>query len=287
MPVTLLNDASTLVSRSWKCESPSSVVSYVLQHCAGASNPEIEPSGMPRDYIAENIHPFQVVQQQAQAALADGNDPSFVHFMTYRNYGTHYFRSLNFMTRQPPVAEFFPTEVGAEHGYADPRLIMTHSFPCDFDLLSDILNGLDENGVDINSLAIFNPVLKSFSLLGNQALGCGMGGGVIKSSLSNSGSAAQQNMCPDYVEQFLLKRQARMSLLEQDKIALRIQVPWQPRLHAGDVIRLTIGNKSAPDTLIYGSGDYLIVSLTHNIRLGGVGSVTMDCVSVTAGKGIV
>jgi hypothetical protein len=162
---------------------------------------------------------------------------------------------------------------------------MTHSFPCDFDLLSDILNGVDENGVDINSLMIFNPVMKTFSLLGNQAIGCGMGGGVIKGSLSNSGSAQQQNSCPDDVQTHLLKRQARMALLEQDKIALRLVVPWNPELHAGKIITLTLNNKEDPDQLNYGSGDYLIVSMTHNLKLGGFSTSTMDCVSKTVGSG--
>jgi hypothetical protein len=54
------------------------VVSDVLVNCAGAINPDIEPSLPARDYIAENIHPFQVVNQQAEVALAGGNDPSFL-----------------------------------------------------------------------------------------------------------------------------------------------------------------------------------------------------------------
>ena len=73
---SLLNDAKTLVSKSWKCESPKEVVSYALG-CAGVQNisfptGSIEPS---RDYIAENIHPFQVVAQQSNVAHWSG-DPS-------------------------------------------------------------------------------------------------------------------------------------------------------------------------------------------------------------------
>jgi hypothetical protein len=282
---TLLNDAATLVSKSWKCTDPSSVVRYVLSACAGADRMDIEGSAPARDYIAENIHPFQVVAQQGNVALAAGNDPSFVHYMTYENLGTHKFRSLYSLTRQAHMIEYNYSEIGAESGYGEPYSIMNHSFPCDFDLLSDILNGLDEDGIDQNSLMIFNPVMKSFSLLGNQTLGCGMGSGVVKSSLSNSGSASQQNSCPDDVQTHLLKRQARMALLEQDKIALRIIVPWNPELHAGKVIRITLNNKQDPTQLNYGSGDYLIVSMTHNLKLGGFSTTTMDCVSKTVGQG--
>ncbi len=74
-----------------------------------------------------------------------------------------------------------------------------------------------------------------------------------------------------------------MNLLESDKIALRITVPWNPELHAGEIIKLTLKNKNDPDQLNYGSGEYLIVSMTHNIRRGGFGTTTMDCVSKTVG----
>lgn len=280
---TLLRDAEKLVSKSWKCTTPSQVVREVLSGCVQPRNLMVESTSPARDYIAENIHPFQVVNQQANAALAAGNDPSLLHYMTYHNLGTHWFYSLHYLTRKSPVMRFGYTEVGAEAGYANPYGIMTHSFPCDFDLLSDILNGIGPNGVDINSLMVFNPVMKTFSLLGNQALGCGMGGGNIKTSVSNSGSAQQQNMCPDYTELWLLKRQARMAMLEQDKIALRLTVPWNPILHAGETIELDLYNRKETTSKNYGSGKYLIVSMTHNLKLGGFSTTTMDCVSHTVG----
>ena len=84
---TLLDNAATLVSKLWKCTSPSTVVRDVLSSCAGAKSLDIESSDPNRDYIAENIRPFQVVAQQANVALAGGNDPSFIHYMTYENFG--------------------------------------------------------------------------------------------------------------------------------------------------------------------------------------------------------
>lgn len=286
---TLLNDASSLVSKSWKCTTPSEVVNHVLRSCAGADKLDIESSDPARDYIAENIHPFQVVAQQANVALASGDDPSFLHYMTYENLGTHHFRSLNHLTKQSPVMEFFYNEIGiaGDGGYRNPHGIMTHSFPCDFDLLSDILNGVDEKGRDISSLTVYNPVNATFSLLGNQTRGCGLGAAVVKNAMTNAGSETAQNSCPDYAEAYLLKRQARMGLLEQDKIALRLTVPWNPVLHAGKVIKLSLHNKNDPTLLNYGSGDYLIVSMTHNIKNNGFSTTTMDCVSKTVGRGIV
>ena len=82
---SLLNDAQALVSKSWKCTTPDVIVNYVLHSCAGVTNSMVDNCGPARDYIAENIHPFQVVAQQANVALYEGNDPSFLHYMTYEN----------------------------------------------------------------------------------------------------------------------------------------------------------------------------------------------------------
>jgi hypothetical protein len=164
---------------------------------------------------------------------------------------------------------------------------MTMAFPCDFDLLSDILNGIDQEGKDINTLFTFNPKTKSFNQFGSPTNGCGLGSGVVKAALSNMDSAKSQNACPDYTSKYLLRRQARMALLEQDKIALRLTVPWNPILHAGKVINLKIFNKEDPNLFNYGTGDYLIVNMKHNIKYGGFATTTMDCVSRTVGQGIV
>ena len=281
---TLLNDAANLVSKSWKCTTPSAITAEVLASCAGAKRLKIEPSDPARDYVAENKHPFQVVAQQANAALAAGNDPSFVHFMTYEDLGTHHFRSLKSMSEQDPIVELEYNMVGSS--YSIPYSIMNYTFPCDFDLLSDILNGVGASGADISSLAIFNPLTGLFSMLGNQAVGCGMGGGVYKIAMSNQGSAQDQFMCPDFVSTYLQKRQARMALLEKDKIALRLTVPWNTIYNVGKVIRIKLYNAEVGTKgFNYGSGDYLITSLIHNIKSGGYSTITMDCVSKTVGQG--
>jgi hypothetical protein len=290
---TLLSDARNLVSKSWKCVSPSAIVNEVLSSCVGAKTKEVEASGPARDYIAENIHPFQVINQQADVALA-GDDPSFVHYMTYENFtkgdprGTHHFKSLRSLTADNTgVARFFFQETGANAGYGHPESIITYSFPCDFDYLSDILNGIDLDGAQMASLVVINPMLKSQSLLGNKAPGCGMGAGQYMTSLTNYNSAKDQDSCNTDVEKHLLKRQARMSLLEQDKITLRLTVPWNPVLHAGKMIEVYFINKETEKYDNYGFGLYLIHSLTHNIKAGGFSTTTMDCVADTVGGGIV
>lgn len=291
---TLLNDARTLVSDSWRCDTPSDVVRKVLQQCLGvpSNKMSVEQSSPARHYMAENIHPFQVIAQQADVALAASNDPSFVHFMTYENEGTHKFQSLHTMTKQSPLITLTYSETGEARtdenvgGYRNPRAIMTYSFPCDFDVLSDLLNGVEVDGSSINSLIVFNPITKLTSLLGNQALGCGVGGGALKTAVTNLNSAQEQDTCPSDVENHLLKRQARMNLLEPDKVALRLTVPWNPMFHAGYVINIELYSKEHKGLLLYGSGEYLISVVQHTIKQGGYSTTTMDCVSTTTGFGM-
>jgi hypothetical protein len=285
---TLLDDAATLVSKMWKCTTPSAVVSEVLSSCAGARSLDVESAQPTRDYMAENIHPFQVVNQQAQAALAGGNDPSFLHYMTYQALGTHHFRSLKSLCEGNVEMVYYYDQAGiAGGGYGNPFGLMTHSFPCDFDLLSDVLNGIGPDGKDINTFVSFNPLMRMANQFGSKTIGCGIGSGNPKIGMSAAGSESQQNMCPDYSAQYVLKRQARMGMLEQDKIALRITVPWVAHLNVGKVIRMELYNKKDGMIRNFGSGDYLIHSLTHNIKLGGFSTLTMDCVSQTVGSGIV
>lgn len=283
--ITLLNDAEARVSKSWKCTTPSSIVDYVLRTCAGARSTEVETTSNARDYIAENIHPFQVINQQANYALGSDLDPSFLHFMTYENNATHHFKSLSSMTKQASMMKYSYSETGVISGFGNPFTVMTYNFPCDFDLLSDILNGVDQNGRNISSLILLNPLNKTFSLLGeNQVTGCGIGSSTIMDAISNMNSYQQQDMCQDWTSIYLLKRKARMSLLEKDKIALRLVVPWNPNLHAGKMITFNLYNKET-NGLNYGSGDYLIVNLVHTIKYGGYAITTMDCVSRTTGRG--
>ena len=292
---SLLNDARSLVSQSWKCTAPSDIVSQVLQSCAGVKNLDVEQCTPMRDYIAENIHPFQVVTQQANAALAAGNDPSFVHYMTYDNFGTHHFRSIYSLTKEsPPIPDaFIFSETGSFSGYANPYSIIKYSFPCDFDLLSDILNGIDVDGSFISSGIFTNPLAGTNSLFGNQAAGCGLGGGNVNIGKTNFNTEQDQDQCASEIEKFLLKRQARMSLLEQDKIALSVTVPWNPMLHAGKMIDVVFPRKGVEGgggsdmNKQYGSGRYIIVNLTHTIKTGGYGTTAMECVAQTAGQGIV
>lgn len=285
---SLLNDAKQLVSKSWKCTNASTVVSYVLRNCAGFNGPlDIDTDDRGRDYIAENIHPFQVVAQQANMALKGGN-PDYVHFMTYGWDGGnstpfHHFKSLSTLCQGQPVETYYYSDAGTDStGYGRSQSIISMEFPCDFDMLSDLLNGIDENGIDRNTISVVNTTTGDFDS-SSQTSGCGIGQFNYKIALSNK---KNYNSCNLDVEAYALRRQARMALLERDKIALRITVPWNPLLHAGKVIRVVWPNKYDNSVGTYGQGTYLISSMTHNIRLGGFSTTTMDCVTSTVGQGM-
>lgn len=289
-----LQDAKTLISKSWKCTQPSDIVEHVLGKCLKVKNKQVDSADPARDYIAENIHPLQVIAQQANVAV-DGDDPSFVHFMTYEDKGKHYFRSLKSMT-DSDSAEFTYYQADIDNhergkdgtGYdTSMKRAINFSFPCDFDYLSDLLNGLDEDGKDQNTGAVFNPADKTFRQLGSSGIGgdeCGIGGYNYKQGITNKGTAERQNSCNLDVETHLLKRQARMGLLERDKIALRITVPCNLNLHVGKMLELVWKNKY-DNTIVYGSGKYLIASMTHNIKIGGFSVTTMDCVASSVNRG--
>jgi hypothetical protein len=194
------------------------------------------------------------------------------------------------LSRAGPVfpEPFIFSETGSNKGYGNPYSILTYSFPCDFDLLSDLLNGVDVDGSNISSVTTVNPLSATLSLFGNQALGCGIGGGVYNLTKTNFGTEKAQDQCTFEVEKYLLKRQARMNLLEQDKIALKLTVPWNPQLNVGKMIDVLFPRKSGiTDDKLYGSGRYLIVNLVHTIKNGGFSTTSMECVAQTAGQGVV
>jgi hypothetical protein len=140
---------------------------------------------------------------------------------------------------------------------------------------------------------LINMLSKTFSLLsGNDSedseAGCGNGAAVMKAAISNQNSAEDQDSCPDYAKEYLLKRQARMGLLERDKITLRMTIPYNPNLHAGNIIQLDLMNREAAAMGLpiknYGSGKYMILHMFHRITQGGYSTTEIDCVSQTVGQ---
>lgn len=290
---SLLRDAAQRVSQSWLAATPSTVVRDVLTKCLKVEqSPEIENGDPTRTYFAQNIHPFQVIGQQADVALAGGNDPSFIHYMTYENLGTHKFQSLKGLTGKANVFECQYSEKGAGAGYSSPYNIMAYEFPCDFDTLSDVLNGVGKDGQNINSSTVFNPYLNTRMIYGSAETGCGFGGANVREAHTNQESGPAAGTQETGVEKYLHLRQARISLLQQDKVACRITIPFNPNLHVGQMIGCKFYNKTPKSTFgamqiqeDYGSGDYLISTMSHIFKAGGFAITILDLVSKTVGAG--
>lgn len=296
---TILNDAKKIWEKSWKCSTPSQVVREALQQI-GATRSVFSPrggTGPGRPYVAESIHPLQVIQQQANVALYNGDDPSYVHYMTIREQtgeNVHNFRALGeLMSNQHTPFDIYAadTAISGRVGFSDAykvgasiplplRTAITFNFPCDYDILSDILNGVDCDGRNLNDVRTINSATGEAS----SVMGAISQAANIFKSVTNAGTSRQQNSCDTNVEKYLLRRQARMGLLERDKIALRITLPWSPWLHVGQQLNFHWNNRFSPSTEQYGSGKYLILHMTHNIQYGGYAVTTLDCIANTFGR---
>lgn len=286
---SLLIDGKTFISKSWFNVTPDTVVRDVLTSTFPSVNADIEEVNPKKDYIAEFLHPFQVINQQADLSVTrtDTLDPSLVHFMTYQNKSgadipTHNFRSLTKMASGDPIFEFtYNGKFNTDSNYGNPKDIMTYKFPRDFDLLSDLLNGTDfDDGSPFLSMNMLNPLTNNISNFGPTK-----NKNTPWFEWSNLGTESIQNSSPMSSERTKILRRARMSLIEQNSIALNMVVPFSPFLNAGRTIEVKIFN-TKDGSLNYGSGKYLIVNMTHNIKLGGFGTTTVDCVSDSVSRGI-
>ena len=159
---SILKDAQTVWEKSWKCATPSQVVRESLQKI-GASTKFVEDAGPPRPYAAESIHPLQVIQQQTNVALYNGNDPSFLHYMTINDAtgeNQHHFTPLSRLAGyrpNDPIYEIFASDTAVtgnqgfnESMFANYNKAITFSFPCDYDVLTDIMNGISCEGNNID-----------------------------------------------------------------------------------------------------------------------------------------
>ncbi len=276
---TQISDLGTRVSKWWNCQTPTDVVDEAL-NCAGAINRDLEPSQPKRDYHAPNIHPFQVIAEQANVAL-NNNDPAFLHYMTYLNGGTHHFRSLNNLTKQSSKWTYVYSESGLGQDLGNTQNILNYNFPCDFDGLTDILNGLDVNGNPSASLIAYNAFNGVASLVKGNLSSCGMSGAlnrVVETTKYNN-----DGHCGSHIEDYGEVRKARVSLIQQDKIMLNITVPFNPTLHVGDMIDVYFPSKVSTD-FNHGSGTYLIVNMMNNIKRGGYATSVLECVSQNVGN---
>jgi hypothetical protein len=197
------------------------------------------------------------------------------------------------MTRGNTIWNYkFSESDGVENTWENPFAILAYENPCDYDILSDAMNGVKRGGQQSQSFMAINPFTGAHSILGGAGgNGCGMGGNETDTGFTNKGSAAAEPNCEIDVEKHKLTRTARLGLLEADKVAFRATVAFNPNLHVGKMVYLEVPNKQfatedsirlEPD---YGSGYYLISALTHRLVNGGFGTTVIDCISKSVGNG--
>lgn len=296
---TLITDAKSWVPDHWVSKTPSEIVENIYTNVFNLAkdNFEIESSNPVIDFAGERLHPFQIITQMAERAITnDGlNDPSFLHYMTLRksnleNSLVHNFKSLNSLSNKQPINKDNPFSYSMKNlsnlNYYNPFDIMTFSFPCDFDLLSDIMNGYDEGGNKIFSLTTIDPYDGTGSVFRESNSKSSSKYTIAPfSSITNLKTSYKLDSNPTNVEAFLLKRKARMALLEQDKIALKMTIPFNPLLSVGNIIYVSLKKDSLYPAL-YGSGNYMIVNMTHQIKPKGLSVTNLDCVAKTVGRGV-
>jgi hypothetical protein len=272
--VTLLTNQQKRIHKFYTKQTPSAIVADALSQVSSTVT-DVEPTNPIRDYSAKNVHPFEVIYDQANYALSsNGNDPSLLHYMTYENLGTHFFRSIKTLTQQPVIAKYTYEDKGAGYHLSHSYNIMSYEFPCEFDLLSDIMNGV---GAPATSIGV-NPIRSLWNSSTNS-----LGGNLSGSTFTNQGT--EDHSATTQFGEAQRYRAARLALLRPDRISLRITVPFNPSLHAGKMIKIVLPSSYGLEE--FGTGDYLIVSMTHNLRLAGYGVTALDCVSRTVGDGVV
>lgn len=284
---SVLINATTRISKRYANKTPTQIVQDALSKVF-APSVDIEQTGPQKDYDANKIRPFQVVQEQADQSLSSvGNDPSLMHYMTFANGGTHHFRSLKTLATQESCMYYTYLAKGQNRQIQVPSNIMTYNFPCDFDLLSDLQNGVTPSNPGNISPIATNPHTSAFNLLQSAVGNIAAGVGLLNLFHSNKGSTDNR---PETAYDLYALHDARMSLIQQDKIVINMVVPFNPILNAGKIIEVEIypqmehTDKLIPD---FGSGKYMIVNLTHNIKTGGYSTSIIDAVAHTVGSGLV
>lgn len=292
---TAFNNQIARMSDYYKKTELSRIVEDAFQSLGVTSASEAEKTEIIRNYMSNNQHPFQVISEIADMSMI-GNRAPFLHYMTLENIvGKHYFKSLNSLVVKNKVTGTYKyNEKGFNKQLVDPYNIMSYEFPCDFDTLLDLSGGIVHN-YDLYkdhkpSMVSINPFDSEVYLVDGKSHGSrttqGFGGVLNTGAWSNinmfedsKGGIADQ---PSQVEKYLHRRSEILSFLHRERVDLKITIPFTPERHVGDKINVEffskrIGNGDQKD---FGSGEYLVVHMTHNIKVGAYGTSTLECIRV-------
>lgn len=261
----------------------------------------IEKTDIHRDYISNNQHPFQVIAEITDMAMKD-NHAQYLHYMTTEEVqGKHYFISLKKLLNNAEKKGFKPdfnyeySEKGANETFTIND-IMTYEFPCDFDTLLDLSGGIIHNKEDHKnhkpSMVSINPFDGGIFMVDGKIHGDkklrGFGGALNAGAWSNKNNFEAPGLTsrPSGVEKYLHKRTENITFLHRERIDLKIVVPFNPRLHVGNLIDVSFYSKreKGSKNKDYGSGIYLVCHMTHDVKVGNYGTTILECIKVKEGS---
>lgn len=146
-PSTILNLKSRM-SDFYRMQEVSKIVRDGLKAVGSSALSVVDKTDLRRDYMSNNQHPFQVIAEIADMAMANKRT-QFLHYMTTESIsGLHYFKSINSLIKEKPIFTFMYNEKGMNQQLTDINNIMVYEFPCDFDTLLDLTGGIIHNSKD-------------------------------------------------------------------------------------------------------------------------------------------
>lgn len=289
-PLTIEN-MKTRISKFYPKNDISKVVEDALKSVCEKSGIkfDVESTEMKRDYISNNMHPYQIVSEIVDMATKNGWT-NYFHFATFEDKkGKHYVKSLKKLIEGSSKITYRYEHKGVGDALTKFDNILSYEFPSFFDTLLDLSHGIiDDENLEIEpSMVSLNPFTSTFYIVdgdsnGNQ--GKPIGGTLNSGAWSNHSTMYD---VPNHCEKYLHTRTGPLAFENKNRPDIKIIVPFNPELHAGEVIKIELdmileGNKYKKN---YGTGDYLVSTLTHNIKTGSYGVTVIEAIYIKESSG--
>jgi hypothetical protein len=257
-------------------QSVSLIVNDILQ--LPQNKVTIEETSNKYPFIGNNEHPFEILMMLAKKSvpLDDGNPG----FFFYETRDGHAFRSIDSLLNQEPVAEYYRSDVNRSSiTVNNDYKISSFNIIKNQNLISSL-----EAGMYVNRTVLFNP--KTFNLEENQFV---LGTDTLKKTLGKDATTPTNKvhskvlydvadvgtLSPTISEgnasndpnDFQGAVQMRYNLLLSQVV--KMQVPCNPNLKAGDIVKcyiekVTLSDKCEENFDPVESGKYLIFDLCHH-----------------------
>jgi len=255
-------------------ESVRSITKNLLQ--IENNNIEIEKTSNKYPFVGNNKSPFDVICMLASKSAPEDGNPGFFF---YENRDGHKFKSIDSLIDQEPVQEYYKTDVNRSSINTDTNFKIS-SFSVNKN--QNLINAL-KSGVYTNRTVFFNPKTfkeeeVSFNLgsleksLGKNEVPKPVNRGYTRTlySVKDVGASSpkvEEENLSGQPETWQGKVQMRYNLLFNQMV--KIQVPCNPNLKAGDVIKcyfetVTTDEKIQGSSDPVQSGKYLILDLCHH-----------------------